>query len=449
MAGGGNIQLSVDVDVDGDQDRERFGINSPRKGGGQDGAPSLGSAGENTLRDRYAINSPRNADRKKGTTEFPENGAEEAAAQYDDDDEDNPLRHMMTQVCRPDETKKKPKKEEPVEATAEALDPAVDDDDSGGSIWSCLFCCGGGGSPKPVAPQELEPKSAPKPASTAAVHPKPTTDFAQPAQPARALDDADARQTKPQNEAGQIKTETVEMVDGNEVVEAEEVEMPTVQAVKGKQEDGVSWEDKYVNSRSDTEEDPQGYLGPNKSGKRKSLVLDLDETLVHSSFKPVEGADFIVPVKIDGITHKVYVRVRPYCNEFLRETAKYWEMVIFTASLSKYADPLLDMLDKENTIQHRLFREHCVLHGGNYVKDLTKLGRKLKNQIIVDNAPKSYLFQPTNAIPITSWFDDPDDTELLDCIPALTTALIETDDVRDLLENNNRTFEDVCALAKQ
>lgn len=425
MAGGGNIQLSVDVDVDGDADRERFGINSPRKGGGQDGAPSLGGAGENTLRDRYGINSPRNADRKKNEQE--------------DDDDDNPLKHMLTQVERPDA--KKAKKEESVEATAEALDPAVDDDDSGGGMCSWLFCCGGGSSPKPVAPQELEPKqSAPKSASTAAVHPSPA-----PAKP-------EPEEAKPQNEAGQVKTETVEVVD--EYDEADEVEMPTVQAPKGKEqeEQGESWEDfckKYVNRRSDTEEDPHGYLGPNTFNKRKTLVLDLDETLVHSSFKPVEGADFIVPVKIDGITHKVYVMKRPYCEEFLRETAKYWEMVIFTASLSKYADPLLDMLDKENTIQHRLFREHCVLHGGNYVKDLTKLGRKLKNQIIVDNAPKSYLFQPTNAIPITSWFDDPDDTELLDCIPALTTMLIEVDDVRDLLENNNRTFEDVCALQKQ
>jgi RNA polymerase II subunit A small phosphatase-like protein len=127
--------------------------------------------------------------------------------------------------------------------------------------------------------------------------------------------------------------------------------------------------------------------------------------------------------------------------------AKHWEVVIFTASLSKYADPLLDMLDTDNVIAARLFREHCVLHGGNYVKDLTKLGRKLKNQVIIDNAPKSYLFQPHNAIPITSWFDDMHDTELLDCIPVLSKNLIETEDVRDVLEKHNSTFEGLCAIA--
>ena len=52
------------------------------------------------------------------------------------------------------------------------------------------------------------------------------------------------------------------------------------------------------------------------------------------------------------------------------------------------------------------------MHEAKYVKDLRKLGRKLKNCIIVDNSPDSYLFQPENAIPITSWFDDNNDTQV-------------------------------------
>lgn len=45
------------------------------------------------------------------------------------------------------------------------------------------------------------------------------------------------------------------------------------------------------------------------------------------------------------------------------------------------------------------------------------LGRELKDVIILDNSPASYIFHPQNAIPITSWFNDPTDTELLDLIP--------------------------------
>ena len=68
---------------------------------------------------------------------------------------------------------------------------------------------------------------------------------------------------------------------------------------------------------------------------RKCLVLDLDETLVHSSFKPTKNADFIIPVEIDGITHQVYVGKRPHVDEFLSRMGKIYEIVVFTASLSK------------------------------------------------------------------------------------------------------------------
>lgn len=78
---------------------------------------------------------------------------------------------------------------------------------------------------------------------------------------------------------------------------------------------------------------------------RKTLVLDLDETLVHSSFKPPKKPDIVLPVDIEGRICHVYVLVRPGCIRFLTELSKYYELVIFTASLSKYADPLMDILD--------------------------------------------------------------------------------------------------------
>lgn len=75
------------------------------------------------------------------------------------------------------------------------------------------------------------------------------------------------------------------------------------------------------------------------------MVLDLDETLVHSSFKAPEKPDIILPVDIEGWICHVYVLVRPGCIRFLEEMDKYYELTIFTASLSKYADPLLDILE--------------------------------------------------------------------------------------------------------
>ncbi|RKO85579.1 HAD-like domain-containing protein, partial [Blyttiomyces helicus] len=100
---------------------------------------------------------------------------------------------------------------------------------------------------------------------------------------------------------------------------------------------------------------------------RKCLVLDLDETLVHSSFKAVQ-ADFVIPVEIDAQIHNVYVLKRPGVDVFLQRLGSQFEIVVFTASLAKYADPVLDMLDKHQVVKHRLFREACIHHKGNYVK---------------------------------------------------------------------------------
>uniref|UniRef100_A0A2K6SL35 protein-serine/threonine phosphatase n=1 Tax=Saimiri boliviensis boliviensis TaxID=39432 RepID=A0A2K6SL35_SAIBB len=150
---------------------------------------------------------------------------------------------------------------------------------------------------------------------------------------------------------------------------------------------------------------------------RICVVIDLDETLVHSSFKPINNADFIVPIEIEGTTHQVYVLKRPYVDEFLRRMGELFECVLFTASLAKYADPVTDLLDRCGVFRARLFRESCVFHQGCYVKDLSRLGRDLRKTLILDNSPASYIFHPENAVPVQSWFDDMADTELLNLIP--------------------------------
>eukprot|EP01001_Neometanema_parovale_P006911 NODE_3246_length_1252_cov_105.725421_g3082_i0.p1 GENE.NODE_3246_length_1252_cov_105.725421_g3082_i0~~NODE_3246_length_1252_cov_105.725421_g3082_i0.p1 ORF type:complete len:292 (+),score=43.95 NODE_3246_length_1252_cov_105.725421_g3082_i0:64-876(+) len=153
---------------------------------------------------------------------------------------------------------------------------------------------------------------------------------------------------------------------------------------------------------------------------RPCLVLDLDETLVHSSFKPVAVPDCIIPVEIKGTVHQVYVRLRPFAHQFMKKMAERFEVVVFTASLSEYADPLLDEMDPDGSlIHHRLFREHCSNTNGLFVKDLSLLGRPLPRITIIDNSPTSFLFQPRNSIQCTSWFEDNTDTELQELIPVL------------------------------
>lgn len=192
------------------------------------------------------------------------------------------------------------------------------------------------------------------------------------------------------------------------------------------------------NERGESSQGPNriepGQLGPQTGPNigRKTLVLDLDETLVHSSFRQINNADIIIAVEIEGEHHQVYVRKRPGCDEFLVRVAQLYEIVIYTASMSKYASPLLDKLDKSGVCTWRLYREACTRLAAGYVKDLSRLGRDLKHVIIIDNSPVCYSLQPDNAIPIQTWRDDVRDRELLDLIPILI-SLAEVDDIPQVL----------------
>eukprot|EP01026_Neomeris_dumetosa_P008155 TRINITY_DN1256_c0_g4_i1.p3 TRINITY_DN1256_c0_g4~~TRINITY_DN1256_c0_g4_i1.p3 ORF type:complete len:340 (+),score=55.98 TRINITY_DN1256_c0_g4_i1:306-1325(+) len=197
-------------------------------------------------------------------------------------------------------------------------------------------------------------------------------------------------------------------------------------------EDGMESEGKGM---GDGEGGLQYLIGPIKEEDqdKKTLVLDLDETLVHSSFKPVINPDYVIPVEVEGAMTDVYVLRRPHLDYFMKQVCSTYEVIVFTASLSKYADPLLDLLDEHSMVRWRLFREACVHFQGTYVKDLTKLGRELRNVIIVDNSPNSYIFQPENAIPIRAFMDDMEDRALLELLPLLQDLSTKFD-VRDGLK---------------
>ncbi len=125
----------------------------------------------------------------------------------------------------------------------------------------------------------------------------------------------------------------------------------------------------------------------------------------------------------------MYVAKRPGIDEFLARMNKLYEVVIYTASLAIYADPLLDIIDPQKLASYRLFREHCTFHNNVFVKDLTRMNRDLKDTIIVDNSPAAYVFQPQNAIPILTWINDKSDRKLSELAPVLE-LLAEVADVR-------------------
>lgn len=141
------------------------------------------------------------------------------------------------------------------------------------------------------------------------------------------------------------------------------------------------------------------FLPPLTKKYKYTLVLDMDETIIHYFSVGTKGMFFI----------------RPYCLEFLEELKNIYEIVIFTAGTKEYADKILNCIDKDREyFKYRLYRHHTTLNGYVSVKDLSLLGRDLSKTIIVDNLKDNFQIQPDNGLLISSWRSDIFDTQLKD-----------------------------------
>ena len=192
------------------------------------------------------------------------------------------------------------------------------------------------------------------------------------------------------------------------------------------------------------------FIPPNTH--QKTLVIDLDETLVHSStLHPFPNRkNIILHMNVNKIYYKIYAIVRPFVEEFLREMSKYFNLYIFTASLSLYAKTLVEIFDKNKVILNILNRNYCRYMKGIYFKDLSIFKIDLKDIIILDNNPDSYALNKYNGIPILSWFDDANDKELLKLLPLLK-FLSKVKDVRPIIKkivNNERKKIDYLKVYK-
>ena len=148
-----------------------------------------------------------------------------------------------------------------------------------------------------------------------------------------------------------------------------------------------------------------------------TLILDLDETLVHFKVKSSKGGT---------------LRARPYLFGFLEEVGHYYELIIWSSTNEAYANSLIDAVEYEKKyFDYVLYREHSIIIGNDFVKDLTRVGRDLDKIIIIDDMPQNFRLQKENGITIKPFYgDDFDDSALYELVPILKHIAEERNDVR-------------------
>ena len=157
----------------------------------------------------------------------------------------------------------------------------------------------------------------------------------------------------------------------------------------------------------------------NKTDKKFTCVLDLDETLIF--------------FRLDiGERKKGTIKFRPGLDVFLQKIKEKYEVIVFTSATKDYADPLEDAIEQDKKyFDARLYREHTIIYENEIVKDISRIGRPLDKILIVENMQQNYRLQKENGILIKSFYgEDLKDNSLIVLGDILIKIANEFDDVR-------------------
>jgi CTD small phosphatase-like protein 2 len=202
--------------------------------------------------------------------------------------------------------------------------------------------------------------------------------------------------------------------------------------------DGLTYALKNIKPPSQSFVESRQMILEKKTTFKKTLVLDLDETLINCC-ELRDGPDMIlVPIECSGDT-RIMIKVRPFTQQFLCLMKEHFEIIIFTASSELYAKTVVKALDPQmEYISYVFHRDYCMeTDKGIRIKDLRIFkNRNLKDMIIVDNFVPAFSFQLENGVPILEWRGNRNDEELM----YLTNYLIKAKESDDMREYNRKNL---------
>lgn len=171
---------------------------------------------------------------------------------------------------------------------------------------------------------------------------------------------------------------------------------------------------------------------------KKTLFLDLDETLIHSdTMGQFDKHDAVIKLILDENEIEFGLLIRPFCKEFLEFASKNFNVILFTAGHKIYAEAIINHLDPKKEFFHlRLYRDSCIEFKNFFIKDLSILPTfGLKDLIIVDNCLFSFSRSLTNGILISTYYNEENDSELSNLMGYLENNVVDCKDIRSINEN--------------
>ncbi|CAD8094199.1 unnamed protein product [Paramecium sonneborni] len=179
-----------------------------------------------------------------------------------------------------------------------------------------------------------------------------------------------------------------------------------------------------------------------KDTRKYTLLLDLDETLVHCSLDMRLPCDKKLNIKLSPQEIlQVGLTIRPGLQTMLETLQPHFEIIIFTASHGQYAKKIVEYIDPKKIISKVLSREHCCFTDlGQYVKDLSIVkNRFLSKTILVDNSAFSYFYQIDNGVPIIPFYENKSDKQL-SLLTKYLIGVIGYEDVREYNQQYLKTY---------